>query len=211
MDQENRYKVMIVEDHPVVREGLHTIVSSQSDMRVVAYASKYEDALLKFREFRPDVTVMDLAGQDKDNVDAIVALRKISPSAKIIIFSASEGDGSILRALNAGAASYMYKSTPREEILDVIRQVLKRERFIPPEIGSKIGEHLGREPLTTREIEVLRLVKEGQRNKEIANYLDVSETTVNFHIKNVLGKLRANDRTHAVTIALRRGLLSIAT
>ena len=202
---------MIVEDHPVVREGLHTIVSSQSDMQVVAHASTFDDALLRFREFRPDVTIMDLMGSERDSVETIAALRRLSSSAKVIIFSASEGDGSILRALNAGAASYMFKSTSREGIVDVIRQVLTKGRYIPPEIASKIAEHLGKDPLTAREIEVLRLVREGQRNKQIANFLAVAETTVNFHIKNVLEKLRANDRTHAVTIAIRRGLLSIVS
>lgn len=210
MIQEKKFRVMIVEDHPVVREGLHMIVSSQADMQVVAHASSFEDALRRFQEFRPDVTMMDLVGPEKDNVEAIIALRNMSFSAKVVVFSASEGDGSILRALNAGAASYLFKSTSREGILNVIRQVLTKGRYILPEIASTIAEHFGRDPLTAREIAVLRLVREGQRNKQIADYLAVAETTVNFHIKNVLEKLRANDRTHAVTIAIRRGFLSIA-
>ena len=202
-------RILSVEDHPVFREGLSTIVGSQPDMLLVAQASNGVEALEEFRRHRPDITLMDLRLPGTNGIDTLIAIRGEFPRARVIILTTSDGDGDIQRALRSGASGYILKSMPKNEMLSVIRSVHAGNRHVPPEVAARLAEHLGDDDLTDRELEVLRLIRDGYRNKQIANQLAIAETTVNFHIKNLVDKLGANDRTHAVTIAVRRGLLQI--
>jgi DNA-binding NarL/FixJ family response regulator len=200
-------RILSVEDHPVFREGLSTIINSQPDLVLVAQAADAVEAVTEFRRHRPDITLMDLRLPGANGTDALIAIRGEFPQARVIMLTTSDSDGEIHRALRAGASAYVLKSMPKNELLDVIRSVHAGKRHVPPEVAARLAEHLGEEDLTARELEVLRLIRDGYRNKQIADRLAIAETTVNFHIKNLVGKLQANDRTHAVTIALRRGLL----
>lgn len=202
-------RILTVEDHPVFREGLATIIGSQKDMRLVAQATNAVEAMAEFRRHRPDITLMDLRLPGTNGTDALVAIRGEFPRARVIMLTTSDSDGEIQRAMRAGASAYLLKSMPKDELLAVVRSVHGGRRHVPPEVAARLAEHLGDEDLTARELEVLQLIRDGYRNKQIADQLKVAESTVNFHIKNLVGKLGANDRTHAVTIALRRGLLSM--
>ena len=202
-------RILTVEDHPVFREGLGTIIGSQKDMRLVAQATNAVEAMAQFRRHRPDITLMDLRLPGTNGTDALVAIRGEFPRARVIMLTTSDSDGEIQRAMRAGASAYLLKSMPKDELLAVVRSVHAGHRHVPPEVAARLAEHLGDEDLTARELEVLQLIRDGYRNKQIADQLKVAESTVNFHIKNLVGKLGANDRTHAVTIALRRGLLSM--
>lgn len=202
-------RILSVEDHPVFREGLATIINSQTDLILVAQAANAVEAVAEFRRHRPDITLMDLRLPGANGTDALIAIRGEFPQARIIMLTTSDCDGEIQRALRAGAAAYVLKSMPKNELLDVIRSVHAGKRHVPPEVAARLAEHLGEEDLTARELDVLRLIRDGYRNKQIADRLAIAETTVNFHIKNLVDKLGANDRTHAVIIAIRRGLLQV--
>jgi DNA-binding NarL/FixJ family response regulator len=178
-------------------------------MLLVAQAANAVEAVAEFRRHRPDVTLMDLSLPGANGTDTLISIRGEFPQARIIMLTTSDSDGEIQRALRAGAAAYILKSMPKNELLNVIRSVHAGGRHVPPEVAARLAEHLGEEDLTTRELDVLRLIRDGYRNKQIADKLAIAETTVNFHIKNLVDKLGANDRTHAVTIAVRRGLLRI--
>jgi DNA-binding NarL/FixJ family response regulator len=204
-----RIRILTVEDHPVFREGLATIIGSESDMLLVAQAANAVEAVTEFRRHRPDVTLMDLRLPGTNGTDTLITLRGEHPDARVIMLTTSDSDGDIQRAMRAGASAYILKSMPKTELLDVVRLVHAGRRHVPADVAARLAEHLGEEDLTARELEVLRLIRDGYRNKQIAGQLAIAETTVNFHIKNLVGKLRANDRTHAVTIAVRRGLLHI--
>jgi len=205
----NQIRVLSVDEHPLMREGIATVINAQPDMRVVAHASNAHEAVQNFGEHMPDVTLMDLRLPDMSGIDAMIAIRERFPDARIMIFTTSVRETEIRRALAAGARSYALKSMLPNDLTETIRQVHAGRKPIPPEVATRIAEHLGDDPLSEREVEVLELAMEGNRNRNIAERLSISEETVKAHIKHILEKLGANDRTQAVTIAAQRGIIQI--
>ena len=202
-------RILSVDDHPLLREGISAMIKSQRDMELVAEASTAKEGLERFRQHRPDITLMDLRLPDMSGVDAMAAIRTEFPDARIIVLTTFEGDVEIQRALEAGARGYLLKSMPPKELLEGIRQVHAGKKRIPPEIVAHLAEHLSDETLTSREVEVLREVAGGNRNRDIAERLFISEETVKVHVKHVMEKLGASDRTEAVAIAIRRGIIQL--
>ncbi len=202
-------RILIVEDNPVFLEGLNMIIASQTDMEVVAQAATFSEAIAEFRHHQPDVTLMDQRLPGVTGTDALIAIRREFPLARIIILTTADGDLIIQRGLRAGASAWLLKSVPKNELLKVIRSVHCGQKCIPVDVAGRLAEYLSEDELTPRELDVLQLMRDGHRNKQIAFRLSIAETTVNFHVKNLVGKLRANDRTHAVAIAFRRGLLEL--
>ena len=205
----NPIRVLSVDDHPLLREGIAALVNSQPDMSLVAQAANGAEAIQIFRQQQPDVTLLDLRLPDMSGIDILIAIRSEFPEARVIMLTTFEGDVEIQRALQAGARGYLLKNMPPSELLDVIRQVHDGKKRIPPEIASQLFEHMSDEVLTEREIEVLREVADGNRNREIAERLFISEETVKVHIKHIMEKLGAADRTQAVAIGLRRGIIQL--
>jgi len=209
METEKQICIMTVEDHPVFRDGLEILISSQPDMVLIAQVSNADDALREYRRLRPDVVLMDQRLPGASGTEALIAIRNQFSDARVMMLTTFRGDIEIQRALRAGAAAYVLKSTPGSELLKSIRTVSAGRRYIPSDVAGAVAEHMGQEDLTPREFEVLGLIRDGKKNKQIADRLGIAETTVNFHIKNIVDKLHANDRTHAVTLALRRGFLQM--
>jgi len=209
MSDAQRIRVLTVDDHALLREGLAAVVNSQSDMLVIAQASTGREAIIRFREHRPDVTLMDLRMPDMSGIDAVNAIVAEFPDARIVMLTTFEGDVEIQRSLAAGARGYLLKNMPPNDLVDAIRQVHAGRKRIPKEIAAQLAEHITDEPLTGREIEVLQHVAEGDRNRDIADRLSISEETVKVHVKHIMDKLGAADRTAAVSIAIRRGIIHL--
>jgi DNA-binding NarL/FixJ family response regulator len=201
--------VLTVDDHALLRKGIVGLVNAEYDMKVVAEASTGLEATKQFKQHRPDITLMDLQLPDMSGIEAMIAIRQEFPEARIIVLTTYAGDVQVVRALKAGARGYLLKADVNEELLDTIRSVHAGHRWIHPEVAAELAEYTGKEALTVREIEVLRLIATGNANKEIGAKLSVGEDTVKRHVTNILGKLNANDRTHAVTIALKRGIIEL--
>ena len=202
-------KVLSVDDHPLLREGIATLVNAESDMKLVAEATNGQEAIEKFRLHRPDVTLMDLQMPALNGIEAIIGIRSEFPNARIIVLTTYAGDVQVLRALKAGARGYILKGHMRRELLDSIRAVHAGQKRISAEVAAELAEHAAEDDLSSREIEVLRLTAAGNANKEIAAQLSIAEETVKSHVTNILAKLSANDRTHAVTIGLKRGIIEL--
>jgi len=202
-------RILVVDDHPVVRQGVAVLISTQSDMTLVAEASNGREAIQQFRAYRPDVTLMDLQMPEMNGLDALIAIRGEFPDAKIIVLTTYAGDVQILRALKSGAQGYLLKNTFHKELVDTIRAVHAGKKTLSPEASYKIAEHSMDDALTPAEIEVLRLIAAGNANKQIADQLSITEDTVKWRVKNILSKLGAHDRTHAAMIGLKRGIIEL--
>jgi DNA-binding NarL/FixJ family response regulator len=202
-------KIMVVDDHFVVRMGLSTLINSQADMTVVGEATNGKQAIALFETCKPDVTLMDLRMPEMGGVDAITAIRRENPECRIIILTTYDGDEDIYRAFQAGARAYLLKDMHRDDLLEAIRAVHRGQRFIPPAVASSLADRMPRSELTTREMEVLKLIVKGMSNKEIAQVLEIAEGTVKIHVNNVLSKLGVSDRTKAATTAIQRGIVHL--
>jgi DNA-binding NarL/FixJ family response regulator len=209
MSDQSRIRILCVDDHPLLREGIAAIINNQPDLLLVAEAATSREAIQKFREHQPDVTLMDLRLPDLSGIDTLIAIRTEFPEARIIILTTFEGDVEIQRSLEAGARGYLLKNMPPKELVEGIRQVHAGKKRIPPELAAQLAEHLGDEVLTEREKEVLRHIAGGNRNRDIAERLFISEETVKVHIKHIMEKLGASDRTQAMSIAVRRGIIQL--
>ena len=202
-------RILTVDDHPLLRDGIAARVNNEGDMKIVAEASTGREAIERFGEHRPDVTLMDLRMPDMDGIEAMEQIIAHYPDARIIVLTTYSGDALIVRALKAGAQGYLLKGQLRKELLETIRSVHAGRKRIAAEVASEVANHTADSSLTSREIDVLQLIAEGNANKVVADRLAITEDTVKAHVRNILSKLGANDRTHAVTIALKRGIISL--
>jgi DNA-binding NarL/FixJ family response regulator len=205
----NLIRILTVDDHPLLRKGIAALVNGEHDLKLVAEASNGNEAIDAFRVHRPDVTLMDLQMPEVDGLDAIDRIRREFPEARIIVLTTYSGDTQVLRALKAGARGYILKGHVHKELLDAIRSVHAGQKRIPADIAAQLADHATDDALTEREIDVLKLVAAGNANKQIADRLSIGEATVKSHVSNILSKLGANDRSHAVTIGLKRGIIEL--
>lgn len=202
-------RILIVDDHPIVREGWASMLNRRDDMQVVGEAANGVDALNQYAEIQSDIILTDLRMPEMDGVELIRKLREITPDVRVIVLTTYDGDENIYRALEAGAMAYLLKDAPRDELLNTIRTVHSGRKHIPPDVAVQLADRINVDDLSERETEVLRLIAQGNSNKVIGEQLYIAEGTVKAHVNSILGKLNANDRTHAVTIAYQRGILSI--
>jgi DNA-binding NarL/FixJ family response regulator len=202
-------RILAVDDHALLRKGIAALINAEPDIKLVAEASNGEEAIAEFKKHRPDVTLMDLQMPDMCGIECIIAIRSDSPNARIIVLTTYPGDVQVLRALKAGARAYLLKAQVSKELPEIIRAVHAGQKRIPPEIAAQLAEHSAEDNLSSREIEVLRLIAAGNANKQIASKLLIAEETVKSHVTSILAKLHANDRTHAVTTALKRGVIQL--
>src|ERR1700733_7519865 len=207
--QPSHIRILLADDHPVLRHGIQALAADESDIQFVAEASTGREAIEAFRRHRPDVVLMDLQMPDMNGIDAMNTIRNEFPDARFIVLTTYAGDVQISRALKAGARAYLLKSLLRRELLDTIRAVHAGHKRIPAEVAAQVADHLADDSLTPREIDVLKLIAAGNANKNVADKLSITEETVKGHVKSVLSKLGANDRTHAVTIGLKRGIIEL--
>jgi DNA-binding NarL/FixJ family response regulator len=205
----NPIRILAVDDHALLRQGIEALVNAESDMKLIAEAANGQEAIEKFRLHRPDVTLMDLQMPALNGIEAIIGIRSEFPNARVIVLTTYAGDVQVVRALKAGARGYILKAHVRRELLDTIRAVHAGEKRIPPEVAAELAAHCAEDDLTSREMDVLRLIATGNANKEIAGQLSIGEETVKGHVSKILAKLGANDRTHAVTIGLKRGIIEL--
>ena len=205
----NPIRILLVDDHALLRQGIAALTADESDMQIVAEAANGREAIEQFRKHRPDVTLMDLQMPEMNGIDAMLAIRTEFPDVRFIVLTTYTGDVQVMRALKAGARAYLLKSLLRKELLDTIRAVHAGQKRIPTEIAAQLADHAADDSLTPREVDVLQLIATGLSNKIVADKLDITEETVKGHVKNILSKLAANDRTHAVTIALKRGIIEL--
>lgn len=204
-----KIRILTVDDHALLRKGIAALINSEPEIQLVAEASNGREAIAEFRKHRPDVTLMDLQMPEMSGIECIIAIRSDFPNARIIVLTTYPGDVEVLRALKAGARGYLLKGQVNKDLAEVIRAVHSGQKRIPPEIAVELAEHSTDDDLSSREIEVLRLIASGNGNKDIASQLQIAEETVKSHVTNILAKLHANDRTHAVTIALKRGVIRL--
>ena len=202
-------RILTVDDHPVLRKGIAALVNAEPDMKLIAEASNGQEAVELFRSQRPDITIMDLQMPEMDGTEAILQIQSEFPGARIVVLTTYNGDTQVLKALKAGARAYILKRHVHKELLETIRAVHAGQKRIPPDIAAQLAEHAADDALSPREIDVLRLIGTGNSNKLIADQLSITEATVKSHVANILSKLGANDRAHAVTIGLRRGIIEL--